>query len=151
MDILSLTVGKIFDHGMPDESMSIVLNNGTPMLTFNFSVSENNIDAFQNGLSSFGLFASKDLLFFLFKIEGFLDWSDLAFTIQLAKDETIEDNGGLPSIQSCFGGIQHTHHKSVKDGYSLANFPFGPRQGHGATKQSAVQHHRILQKYSGNL
>ena len=31
-------------------------------------------------------------LFFLFKIDGFLDWSDLAFTIHLAQDEKIEDN-----------------------------------------------------------
>ena len=30
----------------------------------------------------------------LFKIEEFLDWSDLAFTIHLAQDEKIEDNGG---------------------------------------------------------
>lgn len=94
MDILSLTVGKTFDHGMQDESMSIVLNNGTPMLTFNFSLTEKNISTFQNGVSSFGLFAQNNLLFFLFKIEGFLDWSDLAFTIHLAQDETIEDNGG---------------------------------------------------------
>ncbi len=94
MDILSLTVGKAFEHGMPDESMSIVLNNGTPMLTFNFSLSEKNIAAFLRGISSFGLFTDKDLLFFLFKIEGFLDWSDLAFTIHLAQDETIEDNRG---------------------------------------------------------
>lgn len=36
----------------------------------------------------------KNLLFFLFKIEGFLDWSDLAFTIHLAQDEKIEDNEG---------------------------------------------------------
>jgi hypothetical protein len=42
LDILSLTVGKTFDHGMPDESMSIILNNGAPMLTFNFSLSEKN-------------------------------------------------------------------------------------------------------------
>jgi len=36
----------------------------------------------------------KNLLFFLFKIEGFLDWSDLAFIIDLAQDEKIEDNEG---------------------------------------------------------
>jgi hypothetical protein len=94
LDILSLTVGEPFDHGMPDESMSIVLNSGAPMLIFNFSLSEKNITAFQDGLSSFGLFAEKNLLFFLFKIEGFLDWSDLAFTIHLVQDEAIEDNGG---------------------------------------------------------
>jgi hypothetical protein len=94
LDILSLTVGEVFDHGMPDESMSIVLNSGAPMLIFNFSLSEKNIAAFHDGLSSFGLFAEKNLLFFLFKIEGFLDWSDLAFTIHLVQDEAIEDNGG---------------------------------------------------------
>ena len=33
----------------------------------------------------------------MFKIEGFLDWSDLAFTIHLAGDETIdEDDAYLP-------------------------------------------------------
>ena len=74
--------------------MSIVLNCGAPMLVFNFSLSEKNIAAFRNGVSSFGLFAEKNLLFFLFKIEGFLDWSDLAFTIHLVQDEEIEDNGG---------------------------------------------------------
>jgi hypothetical protein len=79
---------------MPEESMSIVLNCGAPMLVFNFSLSEKNIATFQNGEPSFGLFSEKNLLFFLFKIEGFLDWSDLAFTIHLAEDETIEDNGG---------------------------------------------------------
>ena len=94
LDILSLTVGKTFSHGMPDESMSIILNGGSPMLVFNFSLSEKNIAAFQHGISSFGLFAEKNLLFFLFKIEGFLDWSDLAFTIHLAQDEKIEDNEG---------------------------------------------------------
>ena len=94
MDILSLIVGMTFDHSMPDESMSIILNSGAPMLIFNFSLSEKNIAAFQDGLSSFGLFAEKNLLFFLFKIEGFLDWSDLAFTIHLVQDEAIEDNGG---------------------------------------------------------
>ncbi|MDD1643761.1 MAG: hypothetical protein LUQ29_10900, partial [Methylococcaceae bacterium] len=73
--------------------MSIVLNSGAPLLLFNFSLSEKNIAAFQNGVSSFGLFAEKDLMFLLFKIEGFLDWSDLAFTIHLAQDEKIEDNG----------------------------------------------------------
>lgn len=74
--------------------MSIVLNSGAPMLVFNFSLSEKNIAAFQNGMASFGLFAEKKLLFFLFKIEGFLAWSDLAFTIHLAQDERVEDNGG---------------------------------------------------------
>ena len=74
--------------------MSIILNSGAPMLIFNFSLSAKNIAAFQRGVSSFGLFAEKNLLFFLFKIEGFLDWSDLAFTIHLTQDEKIEDHEG---------------------------------------------------------
>ena len=94
MDILSLTVGKTFSFDVPEESMSIILNSGAPMLVFNFSLSEKNIAAFRNGVSSFGLFAEKNLLFFLFKIEGFLDWSDLAFTIHLVQDEEIEDHDG---------------------------------------------------------
>jgi hypothetical protein len=94
MDFLRLTVGEKFDHDMPAESMSILLLNGAPMLTFNFSVTEKNIAAFLNGSSSFGLFSECNILFFLFKIDGFLDWSDLAFTIYLAGDEKIEDNAG---------------------------------------------------------
>jgi hypothetical protein len=39
-------------------------------------------------------FSQKKYPFFLFKIEGFLDWSDLVFKIHLAQDEKIEDNGG---------------------------------------------------------
>ena len=65
-----------------------------PMLAFNFSVTENNIAVFLHGSSSFGLFSERNILFFLFKIDGFLDWSDLAFTIHLAQDEKIEGNGG---------------------------------------------------------
>jgi hypothetical protein len=65
LDILSLTVGETFDHVMPDECMGIVLNNGASTLIFNFSLSEKNIAAFQNGISSFGFFAEKDRLFFL--------------------------------------------------------------------------------------
>ena len=94
MDTLRLTVGEKFDHDMPAESMSILIMNGAPMLTFNFSVTKKNIAAFLNGSSSFGLFSEHNILFFLFKIDGFLDWSDLAFTIHLAGDETIDDNAG---------------------------------------------------------
>jgi len=94
MDLLYLAVGEKFDHDMPAEGMSIVLANGSPMLAFNFSVTEKNIAAFLNGPTSFGLFSEHDILFFLFKIGGFLDWSDLAFTIHLAGDERIDDNGG---------------------------------------------------------
>jgi len=94
MDILHLTVGEKFDHDMPAEGMSILLVNGAPMLSFNFSVTEKNIAAFLHGSSSFGLFSEQNILFFLFKIDGFLDWSDLAFTIHLAQDEKIEGNGG---------------------------------------------------------
>ena len=94
MDIIKLIVGETFDHNMPAESMSIVLMNGAPLLTFNFSVTEKNIAAFLHGSPSFGLFSEHTVLFFLFKIDGFLDWSDLAFTIHLAQDELIDDNGG---------------------------------------------------------
>ncbi|MGZ8182286.1 MAG: hypothetical protein ACXWT1_10035 [Methylobacter sp.] len=94
MNILTLTVGEKFDRDMPAESMSIVLLNGAPMLAFNYSLIERDIDAFLNGSSSFGLFYERNLLFILFKIDGFLDWSDLAFTIHLAGDEKVEDNVG---------------------------------------------------------
>lgn len=91
MDYLKLCVGERFDHDMPDEGMSIILTNGTPLLTFNFSASHREIQAFMNGNTSFALFAKAGLILFLFKIEGFLDWSDLAFTIHLAGDESIEE------------------------------------------------------------
>ena len=94
MDIINLTVGGHFDHGIPPEAMSIVLMNGVPMIAFNFSLSAKNIEDFQNGECSFGLFTENNSLFFLFKIEDFLDWSDLAFTIHLAQDEKIDDNEG---------------------------------------------------------
>jgi hypothetical protein len=101
-------------------------------------------------VSSFGLFSEKNLLFFLFKIEGFLDWSDLAFTIHLAEDETIENNGGylpfnLVLVESSASII------NVTDGYGIANLPVSSRQGHRAAIQSAIQRDRILQKYPGNL
>ncbi|MDD5494110.1 MAG: hypothetical protein PHG36_05510 [Dehalococcoidia bacterium] len=98
MNIIKLTVGEKLDHNMPAESMSIVLMNGAPMLTFNYSVTEKNIAAFLNGSSSFGLFFEHNILFFLFKIERLLNWSDLAFTIHLARDEEIEDNGGYQPL-----------------------------------------------------
>ncbi|MCD2451254.1 hypothetical protein GO003_012705 [Methylicorpusculum oleiharenae] len=94
METMQLTVGKKFDHDIPDEGMSIVLVNGAPLLTFNFSVTKKHIDCFLNGSASFGLFNENDTLFFLFKIDKFLDWSDLAFTIHLAGDEKVEDNEG---------------------------------------------------------
>ncbi|MEI8574881.1 hypothetical protein U737_15045 [Methylomonas sp. LW13] len=91
MDFIKLCVGERFEHDMPEEGMSIVLANGAPLLTFNFSVSPGEIQAFLNGAASFALFAEQNHVFFLFKIEGFLDWSDLAFTIHLAGDEDIDE------------------------------------------------------------
>ena len=92
--IFNLTVGEKLEHGMPAESMSITLMNGAPILTFNYSVTESDIDAFLHGSVSFGLFFEKNILFFMFKIDEFLAWSDLAFTIHLAGDEKIADNTG---------------------------------------------------------
>lgn len=94
MHTLKLTVGEKFKHDMPAESMSIVLVNGAPMLTFNYSLTKKDIDAFHHGSISFGLFSESNILFFLFKIGGFMSWSDLAFTIHLAGDEKVEDNAG---------------------------------------------------------
>ena len=94
MEYLKLCVGERFDHDMPEEGMSIVLANGTPLLTFNFSASPRETQAFLNGNTSFALFEKAGLILFLFKIDGFLDWSDLAFTIHLAGDETIDEGDG---------------------------------------------------------
>ena len=65
-----------------------------PLIAFNFSVNAKNIADSHNGACSFGLFAENTALFFLFKIDGFLDWSDLAFTIHLAQEEALDDNDG---------------------------------------------------------
>jgi hypothetical protein len=97
MDFLKLIVGEKFEHDIPDEGMSIILANGMPLLVFNFTVSARDISNFLNGAVSFGLFAEQNVMFFLFKIERFLDWSDLAFTIHLAGDERVTaGNGYLP-------------------------------------------------------
>lgn len=86
MDLLRLEVGQRFDRDMPDESMSIMLAGGSPLLVFNFSLTEKQVD-------------------------GFLDWSDLAFTIHLAGDETIEDHSSylpfhLVLVDSATSAIQ---------------------------------------------
>lgn len=68
MDILKLTVGEKFNHDKSAEVMSVVLINGAPMLTFNFSVTKKNIATFLHDSLSFGLFFEHNILFFLFKI-----------------------------------------------------------------------------------
>lgn len=93
-DFINITVGERFENNLPDEGMSILLNGGVPILAFKFTVSQRDIENFLNGPVSFGLFADANVLFFLFKIDGFLDWSDLAFTIHLAQDESVVDNDG---------------------------------------------------------
>ncbi|GAB4278971.1 MAG: hypothetical protein Kow0065_24840 [Methylomicrobium sp.] len=93
-DFLRLTVGERFNHDTPSEGMSVILANGTPLLTFNFALTPKQIDAFLNGTCSFGLLYENDVLFFLFKIENFLEWSDLAFTTHLAGDETVATGPG---------------------------------------------------------
>jgi hypothetical protein len=92
-DFLKLTLGEKFGHEIPPEGMSIILAGGVPLLAFNFSITDKDTARFLNGKASFGLFSDQDILFFLFKIEGFLDWSDLAFTVHLANGETVVDNG----------------------------------------------------------
>ncbi|MBL1265815.1 hypothetical protein [Candidatus Methylomicrobium oryzae] len=93
MDFIKLTVGERFQSNLPDEGMSVLLNGGAPILVFKFTVSERDIDNFLNGAVSFGLFADANVIFFLFNIDGFLDWSDLAFTIHLAQGESVDDDG----------------------------------------------------------
>jgi len=94
MDILNLTLGEKFDHDIPPEAMGVVLMNGVPLIAFNFTLNAKNIADFQNGSCFFCLFTENTALFFLFKIDGFLDWSDLAFTIHLAQEEALDDNDG---------------------------------------------------------
>ena len=90
MELLKIIVGERFDSSLPDEAFSINIVNGSPLMIFNFDVSDTDISNFLNGQVSFGLFSDQDMIFFLFKIENFMEWSDLAFTIHLAGDETIE-------------------------------------------------------------
>jgi hypothetical protein len=94
MDFLKLVVGERFAHDIPDEGMSIILANGMPLLTFNFTVTNRDIYRFLHGVCSFALFTEQNVMFFLFKIEGFLEWSDLAFTIHLAGNERVEAGDG---------------------------------------------------------
>jgi hypothetical protein len=93
MDFLKLTIGERFESNLPDEGMSIMLNGGAPILAFKFTISERDLENFLNGQVSFGLFANTNVIFFLFKIDDFLDWSDLAFTIHLAQGESVVDDG----------------------------------------------------------
>ena len=93
-EITALMVGERFEHNIPDDGMSVILNSGAPMLVFNYTLMPWEIRAFQQGDCAFGLFAENDLIFFLFKIDGFMEWSDLAFTIHLAGDETIANGDG---------------------------------------------------------
>lgn len=97
MELPKLSVGERFDHDLQDEGISIVIADGSPLLTFNFTVSHSEIKAFSKGAASFALFYEQNMLFFLFKIEGFLDWADLAFTIHLTGDDAIKPgNAFLP-------------------------------------------------------
>ena len=90
--ITALVIGERFDHDIPDDGMCVILNSGAPLIVFNYSLTPREIKAFQDGDCSFGLFTEKDLIFLLFKIDGFMEWSDLAFTIHLAGDERIDDD-----------------------------------------------------------
>lgn len=92
MELLTIMVGEKFDTFLPDEAFSINIVSGSPMIIFNFDVSDTDIYHFLNGQVSFGLLSEQEIIFFLFKIESFLEWSDLAFSIHLAGDETIEAN-----------------------------------------------------------
>lgn len=93
MDYLHLKVGEEFKQSLPSESMNILLNGGLPTLIFNFLVTHKDIDNFMNGSASFALFADGSIVF-LFRVEGFLDWSDLAFTIHLADGEQVQKGDG---------------------------------------------------------
>ena len=89
MEMFNIQNGERFENELPPEAFSINLVNGMPMIAFNFDLSDADVKCFLNGDVSFGLFNRGTMLFLLFKIGGFMEWSDLAFTIHLS-NETIE-------------------------------------------------------------
>jgi hypothetical protein len=54
------------------------------------------IERFSSGQVHVGLFLSKNVIFFLFKIAGLYDWSDQAFSLQLI--DAVEDRELPPAI-----------------------------------------------------
>jgi hypothetical protein len=97
MEILKIQVGEVFENDLPDEAFSIHILNGMPMIVFNFKLSKRDIQNFMYGDVTLGLFNADNVMFILFKISKFMEWSDLAFTIHLAGNETIEaHNSYLP-------------------------------------------------------
>lgn len=142
MDTLRLAVGEKFDHDVPPEGMSIALMNGVPMLLFNFSVTEKNIAAFRHGSISFGLFFENNSLFFLFKIDRFLDWSDLAFTIHLAQDEKIEDNHSYLPFSLVLIESSTSIIKALRmDGYGVAGIQVCARADYTTTSTGALRYY----------
>ncbi len=136
INYLNLTVGGKFGHEIPSEGMSIVLAGGMPLLAFNFSITDNDAARFLNGKASFGLFSDQGILFFLFKIEGFLDWSDLAFTVHLANGETVVDNGAylpcsLVLVDSATDTIKGLRMVTVSPAFRKALAEVLQRQGQG--------------------
>lgn len=59
------------------------------------SPSEQDTAVFLNGRMHVGLYAEQGVVFFLFRIEGFMEWSDQAFSIRLVG----EADRGLPRIE----------------------------------------------------
>ncbi|MCL4722643.1 MAG: hypothetical protein KJZ90_00010 [Rhodocyclaceae bacterium] len=47
------------------------------------SPKQSEIDAFRSGKMNIGLYVERNVIFFLFRIEGCMDWSDQALSIQL--------------------------------------------------------------------
>lgn len=59
------------------------------------SPSERDIEAFSKGRMSVALYYEQNVIFFLFRIEGFMDWSDQAISIRLVA-EADQDLPPLP-------------------------------------------------------
>lgn len=90
----TVAVGQPFIPGVtswPHERFEYrIWGGGSHMLQLCYGrLTERDIDRFQHGQAHLGLAKLKGALFLLFRIEGFLDWSDQAYNIRLV--EAAED------------------------------------------------------------
>lgn len=67
-----------------DNSFEIRYSQGSFIVQYNLSSPQkNDVNCFGVGALSLGLYVVDNIIFFCFKIDGFTDWSDQAFSIRL--------------------------------------------------------------------
>ncbi len=93
-----LVVGQTFAperRRWPNDTFEYRYFSGHHLLQFCVaSPSGRDIKAFSKGRMSVGLYREQNVIFFLFRIEGFMDWSDQALSIRLVA----EADQGLPPL-----------------------------------------------------